>query len=44
MDNDGDIHSRPAAMSRGEVQQAEEVEEVEEEEEMETDDDDEALL
>ena len=43
MASNGDIDSRPAAMTRGQVVQ-EAVNEVEEEEKMETDDDDEALL
>lgn len=43
MASDGDIDSRPAAMSRGQVVE-EPVNEVEEEDELETDDDDEALL
>ncbi|KAJ8656592.1 hypothetical protein O0I10_007669 [Lichtheimia ornata] len=42
MANDGGIESRPAAMSRGQVQEV--VNEVEEEDELETDDDDEELL
>lgn len=42
MANDGDIESRPAAMSRGQVQEVDN--EVEEEDELETDDDDEELL